>query len=297
MQIETLFLNYIHSQRATARLKQSTISTYYGIFERYIEPFFYNIEEISEQDITDFTKVLLFKLSRKTVNDILTLFSAILRYNRIDIEIYKPVFYIPNINGLSLQDWERLESYCVSHLDFFTFGVLLDLYTGIRPGELCASRKRNLDLIARAFHVTDTMQRIKNLDPNTTRKTKVIIDTPKSKQAVRTIPLIDDLVLIANNLYQGIPPDAFLLTGDSKYIEVRSYEQKLSKIYKAVGIQGKNAYSIRHAFATYYYQNTKDIKTLSELLGHKDIKTTYRYIGTDETAKRQGVNSLAQIKK
>lgn len=297
MQIETLFFNYIHSQRATARLKQSTISTYYGIFERYIEPFFRETLEISEQDITDFTKVLLFKLSRKTVNDILTLFSAILRYNRIDIEIYKPVFYIPDINGLSLQEWEHLESYCISHLDFFTFGVLLDLYTGIRPGELCASRKRNLDLMTRAFHVTDTMQRIKNLDPNAITKTKVIIDTPKSKQAIRTIPIIDDLILIANNLYQRIPPDAFLLTGNGKYIEVRSYEQKLSKIYKVVGIQGKNAYSIRHAFATYYYQNTKDIKTLSELLGHKDIKTTYRYIGTDETAKRQGVNSLAKIRK
>ena len=296
MQIETLFLNYIHSQRATARLKQSTISTYYGIFERYIEPFFNRFLEINEQNITDFTKVLLFKLSRKTVNDILTLFSAILRYNRIDIEVYKPVFYIPDINGLSLQDWERLENYCISHLDFFTFGVLLDLYTGIRPGELCASRKRNVDLITRAFHVTDTMQRIKNLDPNATKKTKVIIDTPKSKQAVRTIPIIDDLVLIAHNLYQGIPPEAFLFTGNSKYIEVRSYEQKLNRIYEAVGIQGKNAYSIRHAFATYYYQNTKDIKTLSELLGHKDIKTTYRYIGTDETAKRQGVNSLARIK-
>lgn len=297
MQIETLFFNYIHSQRATARLKQSTISTYYGIFERYIEPFFRGILEISEQDITDFTKILLFKLSRKTVNDILTLFSAILRYNRIDIEVYKPTFYIPDADILSLQDWERLESYCISHLDFFTFGVLLALYTGIRPGELCAGRKRNADLITRAFHVTDTMQRIKNLDPNVTKKTKVIIDTPKSKQAVRTIPLIDDLVLIAHNLYQGIPTDAFLLTGNSKYIEVRSYEQKLNRIYEAVGIQGKNAYSIRHAFATYYYQNTKDIKTLSELLGHKDIKTTYRYIGTDETAKRQGVNSLARIKK
>lgn len=297
MQIETLFFNYIHSQRAIARLKQSTISTYYGIFERYIKPFFRGTLEISEQVITDFTKVLLFKLSRKTVNDILTLFSAILRYNRIDIEIYKPTFYIPDINGLSLQEWERLESYCISHLEFFTFGVLLDLYTGIRPGELCASRKRNLDLITRAFHVTDTMQRIKNLDPNAISKTKVIIDTPKSKQAIRTIPIIDDLVLIAHNLYQGIPPDAFLLTGNGKYIEVRSYEQKLNRIYEAVGIQGKNAYSIRHAFATYYYQNTKDIKTLSELLGHKDIKTTYRYIGTDETAKRQGVNSLARIKK
>lgn len=297
MQIETLFFNYIHSQRATARLKQSTISTYYGIFERYIEPFFNRFLEINEQNITDFTKVLLFKLSRKTVNDILTLFSAILRYNRIDIEVYKPTFYIPDINGLSLQDWERLESYCISHLDFFTFGVLIALYTGIRPGELCASRKRNMDLITRTLHVTDTILRIKNLDPNATRKTKVIIDTPKSKQAVRTIPIIDDIVLIAHNLYKRIPLDAFLLTGNSKYIEVRSYEQKLSKIYKAVGIQNKNAYSIRHAFATYYYQNTKDIKTLSELLGHKDIKTTYRYIGTDETAKRQGVNSLARIKK
>ena len=36
-------------------------------------------------------------------------------------------------------------------------------------------------------------------------------------------------------------------------------------------------YSCRHTFATRYYNATKDIATLSKLLGHGDLKTTMRY--------------------
>ena len=57
-------------------------------------------------------------------------------------------------------------------------------------------------------------------------------------------------------------------------------------------IENKNVYTLRHSFATRFYNATNDIKTLSEFLGHADIKTTYRYIYTDDSRKRQGVNSL-----
>lgn len=275
------------------RLKESTISTYYRSYEIYIKPFFFGIKKIDEDSITEFTKYLLFKVSHKTANDVLTLLDTILRYNKIDVEIYKPHFQVPVIESLTSAEWVKLEDYCITHLNVLTYCILLDLYTGIRPGELCASKKENLDLINREFNVTSTMQRIKNLDLEATQKTKIIIDAPKSQKSVRSIPLIDDLVAIGINLYQGIPSHAFLLTGKTDhYIEVRTLENKINEIYAEVGIQNRTLYTLRHSFATNFYYLTNDIKTLSELLGHADIKTTYRYIYTDDSRKRQGVNSL-----
>lgn len=295
MQIETMFIKYITSQKATVRLKQTTISTYYRNFEAHIKHFFEGVRAIDESVITEFTKYLLFRVSRKTANDILTLLSAILRYNKIDIEIYKPRFTVPDVESLTNAEWERLEDYCLSHLDFITYCVLLDLYTGIRPGELCASKKENLDLINREFNVNNTMQRIKNLDINATAKTKIIIDTPKSQKSIRSIPLINDLVMIGTNLYQSIPPNAFLLTGSqNKYIEVRLLETKVNEIYDELEIGNKNVYTLRHSFATHFYNMTGDIKTLAVLLGHASIQTTYRYVFTSDETKRFGINLLVQ---
>lgn len=288
-----MFINYITSQKATVRLKQTTISTYYRNFEAHIKHFFEDVKTIDESVITDFTKYLLFRVSRKTANDILTLLSSILRYNKIDIEIYKPRFQIPEIESLTGAEWERLEDYCLSHLDFLTYCIFVSMYTGVRPGELCASRKSNLNLIDCELDITHTLQRIKNYEAGATTKTKVIIDTPKSSKSVRSIPLINDLVTIGTNLYSDVLPNAFLLTARTdKFIEVRLLETKVNEIYTKLGIENKNVYTLRHSFATRFYNATNDIKTLSELLGHADIKTTYRYIFTDNEKKRQGVNSL-----
>lgn len=169
----------------------------------------------------------------------------------------------------------------------------MGIYTGARPGELCASRVKSLNLIECEFDITHTLQRIKNYEAGATTKTKVIIDTPKSSKSVRSIPLINDLVTIGTNLYSDVLPNAFLLTARTdKFIEVRLLETKVNEIYTKLGIENKNVYTLRHSFATRFYNATNDIKTLSELLGHADIKTTYRYIYTSDERKRQGVNSL-----
>lgn len=288
-----MFIKYITSQKATVRLKQTTISTYYRNFETHIKNFFKDVKAIDESVITEFTKYLLFRVSRKTANDILTLLSSILRYNKIDIEIYKPRFTVPDVESLTGKEWEQLENYCLSHLEFLTYCILLAMYTGVRPGELCASRVNNLDLIECELNITHTMQRIKNCQAGATTKTKVIIDTPKSSKAIRNIPLIDDLTTIGINLFKDISMNAFLLTGRTdKFMEVRLLETKVNEIYTKLRIENKNVYTLRHSFATRFYNATNDIKTLADLLGHADIKTTYRYIFTSNEQKRQGVNSL-----
>lgn len=79
-------------------------------------------------------------------------------------------------------------------------------------------------------------------------------------------------------------------------MELRTLENKVNQIYNLIGIEGKNVYTLRHSFATRYYYLTLDIKTLSELLGHADIKTTYRYIYSSSEKKRAGVNCLVSMR-
>lgn len=293
MQIEALFQTYINSPKAKIRLKQTTVSTYWRNFERYIKPFFQKAEQIDSSLVSAFHHHLASSLSPKTTADVLGLLSEILGYSKMEIDIYKPVCYIPDIVIFSKNEWKRLEEYCISHLDFLAFGILLSMYTGIRPGELSAAQCQHIDVSGAVFKVCFTMQRIKNPDPSGS-KTKVIIDTPKSRKSIRNIPLIDDLVLLAKNLYQGIPPNAFLLTGEQgRFMEPRLLEDKYTKVLEQLKIKGKNLYSIRHTFATNFYEKTHDMKSLSEILGHSDVKTTLnRYVHPCEDIKRQGINAL-----
>ena len=69
-------------------------------------------------------------------------------------------------------------------------------------------------------------------------------------------------------------------------------EDKFTKIMQELNISGKNLYSLRHTFATDFYDKTHDVKNLSEILGHADIKTTLnRYVHPDAEKKRQGINA------
>ena len=57
-----------------------------------------------------------------------------------------------------------LEAYLLQNVDSIKAGVLLCLYTGIRIGELCALKWKNIDLENEQIEIRTTMQRIRNTE-------------------------------------------------------------------------------------------------------------------------------------
>ena len=282
-------------------LKQSSFAQYGCIMRKHILPYWgrQSVNELTSRDVNSFNKALSEGLSAKTVRDILNVFLQVVRFAEkrhgvhIDLEsVTKPKLQQGFLPVLSPDEQRQLSVYLRTNPSRINVGVLLLLYTGIRIGELCALQWSDIDLNAQMMSVTKTIQRISDLDPATKAKTKIIIDTPKSRNSVRLVPIPSFLIGLLAKIRAN--STSYLLTGESKPIEPRLFQTKFKKVLQSAKVAETNAHTLRHTFATRAIEQNIDIKSLSEILGHSAVKFTLeRYVHSSAELKRSGMERLA----
>jgi len=77
-------------------------------------------------------------------------------------------------------------------------------------------------------------------------------------------------------------------------IDRRTADGVLKKAFETAGLNGKLAtHSMRKSFAQRLYDQTGDIFAVQEMLGHKNVATTQRYLGVNYASVRTAVEKMA----
>ena len=139
--------------------------------------------------------------------------------------------------------------------------------TGLRSGEALALRWSDVDTDKHRCHVCATV-----VNPHLPSKAYVQ-DTPKTDASIRTIPLNVRATAILNILKKRASNE--FVFGIDKRLEYPVLIRTIKKMCKESNVPYRGAHVFRHTFATNCYYKGIDIKILSKLLGHSDVKVTY----------------------
>ena len=129
---------------------------------------------------------------------------------------------------------------------------------GLRVSELVALEVRNIDSSSHVIHVKQG----------------------KGKQD-REVPLGHGLVQELRSYWQAYRPRTLLFHGQviDQAICISSAQKFFKKTKKRSGIDKRGGiHSLRHAYATHQLNAGMPLHCLQHAMGHKDIKTTMRYI-------------------
>ena len=165
-------------------------------------------------------------------------------------------------------------------------GILICLYTGLRVGELLALEWTDIDFSKNELKVNKTCY-----DKGRTH----ITTAPKTTSSVRVIPIPKQLVPILKQLKKRCKSQ-YVISENGTYISIRSYQRSFELLLKRLGIPHQGFHSLRHTFATRALECGMDVKTLSEILGHKNATVTLnRYAHSLMDHKRDMMNRLGKL--
>ncbi len=172
------------------------------------------------------------------------------------------------------------------------FGVVLCLYTGLRIGELLALTWADIDFRKGELSVNKTCFDGKNEQGKFCRRE----NTPKTLSSKREIPLPKQLISPLRELKKNSKSKQVIEEKDGKAVSVRSYQRSFELLLKKAKLPQKCFHTLRHTFATRALECGIDVKTLSELLGHKNPTVTLnRYAHSMPKYKKEMMNKLGKF--
>lgn len=282
-------------------VKLSTFSAYELILENHLLPAFAQNDRLTEDDVQAFVlQKLQGGLKQNTVKDMLVVLKMIQRFGvkngLLDHQEWNIKFPTERVKQkpavFSIAHQRALMLHIKKNLTNRNLGILLCLNTGMRIGEVCALRWSDIDLCMGTIRVTRTLERIYLIEGNH-RRTQLIINTPKTKNSDREIPISTDLLKTIRPMKKETNDNHYLLTNSAKPIEPRIYRKYFKRLLQQLGLPIMKFHGLRHSFATRCIESLCDYKTVSVLLGHASISTTLNlYVHPDLTQKRKCINKM-----
>lgn len=289
--------------------KQRTYARYKEIVEQHI------ITQLGEMDLAEITPYVLQcyvtellkcgnlrtgkGLSANSVNSIITVIQNTLKTayslgmvsEYVGDKIKRPRSSEKKVECFSMSEQKKIEQYILNERNTRFFGVLLCLYTGLRIGELLALEWSDIDMSKGELRVNKTCHYGKDENGAFGR----ITDIPKTQSSIRTIPIPRQLMPQLREVKKK-SHSTHIVSNGSNLISIRSYQRSFSALLKKLNIPHRGFHSLRHTFATRALECGMDVKTLSEILGHKNPTVTLnRYAHSLMEHKKEMMNKLGKL--
>ena len=282
-------------------IKKSSYSAYLLLLENHLLPYFGKKTKIEEKDVQQFVLSKINDgLSQKSIKDIIIVLKMIVKFGvkqklleYTDIEIKFPSDNDKSdLEVLTKQDHKKILDYLEKHFTFKNLGIYICLSTGMRIGEVCGLRWSDIDCENGIIKVRRTVQRIYVITEND-RHTEILVDTPKTKNSIRDIPMTSDLLKIMKPIRKVVNEDFYVITNENKPTEPRTYRNYYKRLLKRLQINELKFHGLRHSFATRCIESKCDYKTVSVILGHSNISTTLNlYVHPNLEQKKRCVNQM-----
>lgn len=289
--------------------KPKTYTRYNEIVHRHL------IDELGETEVKKITPLILQKyvtellssgnkktaegLSASTVNIMITVIqnSLLMAYNLSYIErevagkIKRPKAKEKRVNSFTIAEQKLIEEEILRRKKTKMYGILLCLYMGLRIGELLALEWTDIDFTKKELSITKTC--FDGKDKNGVFRR--ITNSPKTDTSIRIIPVPKNLIPILKEMKMKAR-NQYVISDSDKILMVRSYQRSFERLLKRLGIKHKGFHSLRHTFATRALEIGVDVKTLAEILGHKNANITLqRYAHSMPEHKKEIMNKIGKL--
>lgn len=282
-------------------VKQSTMAAYVLILENHILPTFGEGNSLPEQSVQAFVLHKIESgLSTKSVKDILIVLKMVMKfgvkkewmtYYEWDIK-YPPSSENKVLDVLSVTNHRKILNHIQSHFTFMGLGIYISLSTGLRIGEICALKWSDINVTDGILTVNRTIERIYIIEGEK-KHTELVINTPKTKNSCREIPMNKELLGMLKPLKKVVNDDYYILTNDERPTEPRTYRNYYKRLMEKLDIPKLKYHGLRHSFATRCIEVGCDYKTVSVLLGHSNISTTLNlYVHPNMEQKKRCIDKV-----
>lgn len=166
--------------------------------------------------------------------------------------------------------------------------IMTLLLTGLRRGELLGMKWTDLTestlAVNRAVYIKDGRPYVEEHKAKTASSLRTVPLVPELSYLIRTLPKSGEFIF-GTSRGTLMHPRNFSRDYDSFFRHLREDEPDIKRL---------SPHCCRHTFATLSLASGGDIRTVQEILGHTDIKTTARYTHPDMDAMRQVVTGLKE---
>lgn len=213
--------------------------------------------EITPRMIEKYKATRLGKVGPATINRELAclkhMYTKAIEWDYLKINPVKKVKLLKEPPGrlryLNPDEVEALVDACQDHLRPI---VITALNTGMRKSEILTLKWRDVDL----------------------RNRKVTVRKPKNNE-IRVIPINQTLYQELSGLSQQLGSEYVFSNGNGQ--KFGDIKKGFSAALKRAGIEDFHFHDLRHTFGSHLVMQGVDLKTVQQVMGHKDIKMTMRY--------------------